>query len=382
MTQERIYLSPPFVDQAERQELNSALDSGWIAPYGPKIDEFQEVLARRFGFQNVLCVSSGTAALHLAVKLCGVTKGDKILIGSLTFVAAANAVLYEGGEPVFIDSEPESWNIDPNLLEHKLRDFQKKGEKVKGVIVTHIYGRPAQMQRIKSVCVRYGVKLIEDAAEALGAQLDGAAVGTFGDYAILSFNGNKIITASGGGALVCNTETDADKARFWASQSKDKAEHYEHSEVGYNYGFSNLLAGVGLAQLDKLDGFLSKKKDVLKYYICKFSDWEVFELDQSTYSGSNNWLSVFLIKSEVVDKVSPAELVASLEQVNIEARRFWKPLHQQPLFGDCDVELNGVSQDLFERGICLPCGVGLSRDDQDRVVEALRELFSCVGFLK
>ncbi|MEP4532514.1 MAG: aminotransferase class I/II-fold pyridoxal phosphate-dependent enzyme [Cyclobacteriaceae bacterium] len=382
MTQDRIYLSPPFVDEAEKQELNFALDSGWIAPYGPKIGEFQEALARRFGFANILCVSSGTAALHLAVKLCGVTNGDKVLVGSLTFVAAANAVLYEGGEPVFIDSEPESWNIDPDLLEQKLIDSQKRGEKIKGVIVTHIYGRPAQMQRIKSICVRYGVKLIEDAAEALGAQVEGASVGTFGDYAILSFNGNKIITASGGGALVCKAETDADKARFWASQSKDQAEHYEHSEVGYNYGFSNLLAGVGLAQLNKLDGFLSRKKEILDYYIRSFSDWDIFELDQSTYAGSNNWLSVFLIKNEVAGKVSPAELVAELEQDNIEARRFWKPLHQQPLFGYSDSELNGVSQGLFERGICLPCGVGLSSNDQDRVVEALRALFSRIGFLK
>ncbi|MEO9476631.1 MAG: aminotransferase class I/II-fold pyridoxal phosphate-dependent enzyme [Cyclobacteriaceae bacterium] len=382
MTQERIYLSPPFVDQAEKQELSSALDGGWVAPYGPKIDEFQEELTSRFGFENVLCVSSGTAALHLAVKLCEVTTGDKVLVGSLTFVAAANAVLYEGGQPVFIDSEPDSWNIDPDLLEQRLREGQRKGEKIKGVIVTHIYGRPAQMQRIKSICARYAVKLIEDAAEALGAQVGGAAVGTFGDYAILSFNGNKIITTSGGGALICKAEADAEKARFWASQSKDKAQHYEHSEVGYNYGFSNLLAGVGLAQLSKLDSFLSKKKEILNYYIRSFSEWEIFDLDQSTYVGSNNWLSVFLIRKEILGMVSPSGLVAGLEQGDIEARKFWKPLHQQPLFGDSDAELNGVSQDLFERGICLPCGVGLSRDDQDRVVEALRELFSRIGLLK
>lgn len=378
----RIYLSPPHVDQKEELVVIDALRNGWIAPVGPNIDDFENGLKTKFSYTNVLALNSGTAALHLAVKLCGITKGDKVLIGTMTFVAAANAVLYEGGIPVFIDSEKDTWNMDPDLLEQRLIKAENSGEFIKAVIVTHIYGTPAKIVEIKRLCEAYNVKLIEDAAEALGAMVEEKYVGGFGDYGILSFNGNKIITTSGGGALICKKEEDDKKARFWAQQSKDPANHYQHSEIGHNYRLSNILAAIGSSQLDKLEEFCIKKRKIHALYEQILSENTVFEfLKELPKSYSNRWLTTALISSQN-QSLNPNDIIAALEIENIEARRIWKPLHLQPLFEGCEFVGNGVAEENFNLGVCLPSGVGLTEADQTRIIKVIKSLLSGRGFFE
>ncbi|MFY0598585.1 MAG: aminotransferase class I/II-fold pyridoxal phosphate-dependent enzyme [Cyclobacteriaceae bacterium] len=381
--QEQIYLTPPSVDEHEEKFVVSALRSGWVAPVGPLISSFEEALRKKFQYRNVLALNSGTAALHLAIKLCNVTEGDKVLVGTFTFVAAANSILYERGTPVFIDSEPSTWNIDPLLLDKRLEEAKSKKERVKAVVVTHIYGRPAQMHMIKSICSKHNVKLIEDAAEAVGSRFKNQFVGSFGDYAVLSFNGNKIITTSGGGALICRDEKDHRRALFLAEQAKEEAGHYQHAVVGFNYRMSNLLAGVGISQLSKLDSFIERKRELFFSYKKKLEILDVFDFpDEEEQSESNYWLSTILIKKTSLDTISPQEVVEVLQTNLIEARRFWKPLHLQPLFEKSEYLGGDVAEDFFTRGICLPCGVGLSDKNQDRVVEALKELIASRALLK
>jgi pyridoxal phosphate-dependent aminotransferase EpsN len=287
MESPRIYLSPPYVDQKEEDAVVLALRSGWVAPVGPNIDSFESALKNKFRYKHVLALNSGTAALHLAIKLSGVTKGDKVIIGTFTFVAAANVVLYEGGEPIFIDSEPDTWNLDPELLEERLKKGREQRESIKAVIVTHLYGMPAKMARIKKICEQFGVKLIEDAAEAVGSKIEENFVGSFGDFGILSFNGNKIVTTSGGGALICHQESDDSKARFWAQQSKDRATHYQHSEVGYNYRLSNILASIGITQLERLDDFINRKKVISAEYKSALEFFDFLEVVHGNHIRTN-----------------------------------------------------------------------------------------------
>lgn len=379
----RIYLSPPSVDTDEERLVVEALRSGWVAPLGPKVEAFQEDLLTVFQYNHVLALNSGTAALHLAIRLCEIFHGDKVLIGTFTFVAAANAVLYEGGIPAFIDSEGLTWNLDPDLLEGRLNKAQVSGEVIKAVIVTHIYGRPAQIQRIKEICKQYDVKLIEDAAEAVGSLINKKYAGSFGDFSILSFNGNKIITTSGGGALICKNAYDYKRALYLAGQAKENASHYQHSEVGYNYRLSNILAGIGVSQLEKLPLFITRKAEIYSYYKSCIGEWGIFDFPEipKGYT-SNNWLSVWLIKEEFISIISPILIVNAFEEENIEVRRFWKPLHLQPLFEKCEFMGNGISEDMFERGFCLPSGVELTLHDQERILEVLKLLLTSRGLLK
>lgn len=344
--------------------------NGWVAPVGPELDLFESRLAVKFHFPNVLALSSGTAALHLAVKLAGVGAGDRVLIGTFTFVAAANAVLYERGVPVFLDSELESWNLDPELLESYLKDHHGKPTFPKAVIVTHIFGRPAQIQRIAKTCRQYGVKLIEDAAEALGTEVEGGYAGNFGDYGVLSFNGNKIITTGGGGALVCKWEDDHCQARHWATQAKEEANHFLHTQMGYNYRLSNVLAGLGLAQLEAFDEICDKKHLIARSYAEALSD--VDWLEASIMPGSNDWVAAFLIRHEALEQTTPDLLMSRFSSANIEARRFWKPMHLQPLFERAESSGGETARNLFDRGICLPSGAGLTGAQLRRVVEVLR----------
>lgn len=367
MNESRIYLSPPHVGQEEIAQVTRLLNTGWVAPAGPVLDDFEATLRQKFGYPHVLAVSSGTAALHLAVILAGVGKSDRVLVGSLTFVAAANVVLYQGAIPVFLDSERASWNICPSLLEDYLAKSQDPLPKA--LIVTHIFGRPAEMVKINAICRKYGIIVIEDAAEAIGAKTEGEYVGGIGDFGVLSFNGNKTVTTGGGGALICKHEKDYRQAKFLAEQAKDSALFYLHSQLGYNYRLSGPLAAIGLAQLRKLDNFLKRKIEI--YHLYQELLAPIFFEFPSSISGESHWLSVVLLRREA--DCTPDHVITALAEANIEARRVWKPLHTQPLFADNESVSNGVSEDLFSRGICLPSGVGLSDADQLRVVAAIEK---------
>lgn len=372
MGKERIYLSPPFISDREIHSVADTLRNGWVAPVGPELDQFEKNLEKNFGFPKVLCLQSGTSALHLAVKLAGVGRGDKVLIGTFTFIAAANAVLYEGGIPVFMDSDPHSWNLDPDLLTGFLDKQCTINDLPKAVIVTHIFGRPSRIKAIKEVCHKYGVKLIEDAAEALASEYFGKYLGSWGDFGVLSFNGNKILTTGGGGGLVCQNEADYQRAKFWATQSKENTVWYSHTEIGYNYRMSNVLAGIGIAQLDRLEVILKRKKEINEFYVQNLAG-ELFEFPaEIEHAVSNHWLTTLLIKEEFIHRLTPNDLILALEKENIEARMYWKPLHTQPLFEKAEfIGEQFVAENLFKRGICLPSGVGLSTQDQGRVIECI-----------
>ena len=366
---DRIYFSPPYISETEIAAVTETLKQGWVAPVGPQLDLLEQSLSQKFHFPNVLALNSGTAALHMAVRMAGVSAGDRVVVGSFTFVAAANAVRYEQGVPVFMDSESDTWNLDPGLLNGYLSEQEGKPTFPKAVIVTHIFGQPAKIEEIAAICTRYGVKLIEDAAEALGTKTTiGQFVGGLGDFGILSFNGNKILTTGGGGALICKNEGDHEHAISLASQAKMPANHYLHKEVGYNYRLSNVLAGLGLAQLSRFEGVLERKKMVFDYYrrALESLNW----LTPKVVYGANCWVYPCVIDHEIgVD-----ELIRLFEEANIEARRFWRPLHLQPLFSDAEYVGGSVAEDLFRKGVCLPSGAGLTDEEMNRVVGVLERI--------
>jgi len=369
LSPDRIYFSPPYMSETEIAAVTETLRQGWIAPVGPQLDLLEQSLAQKFHFPHVLALNSGTAALHLAVRLAGVRAGDRVIVGAFTFVAAANAVRYEQGVPVFMDCEPDTWNLDPGLLKSYLSEQAGKATFPKAVIVTHIFGQPAKIKEIADICTEYGVKLIEDAAEALGAtSTTGQFVGGMGDFGVLSFNGNKIITTGGGGALICKHAEDHEHAKHLASQAKVPANHYLHEEVGYNYRLSNVLAGLGLAQLSQFDAILERKRAVFDNYhqALKSLNW----LTPKVVQGANCWVYPCVMDHEIgVD-----ELIRRFEEANIEARRFWRPLHLQPLFSDAGYVGGSVAEDLFGKGICLPSGAGLTSEEMERVVEVLEKV--------
>lgn len=347
---------------------------GWLAPAGPVLTAFEMQLANTFSWKNVLALQSATAALHLAVRLAGVKAGDEVVVGTLTFVAAANAVRYVGAEPVFMDVDYQSWALDPDLLGDYLA---KARSKPKAVIVTHLYGRMAQIAALKQVCERYGIALIEDAAEAQGSSIDQVAAGGFGQFAAVSFNGNKLLTTGGGGVLITEEAEDRKKALFWATQAKDQAGYYLHSELGYNYRMSSVHASVGLAQLGHLHFLLESKRTIYTRYRtylqhCQALEW-VTEAPGETW---NHWLSVVLIRKEFLSQANPDQVIAALADRGIEARRFWNPLHRQPLYTQCNWVGQGVANDLFARGVCLPSGVGLTEADQREVADVVAGLFT------
>ncbi|MCY7901054.1 DegT/DnrJ/EryC1/StrS family aminotransferase [Bacillus inaquosorum] len=372
----KIYLSPPHMSGREQHYISEAFRSNWIAPLGPLVNTFEEQLAERVGVKGAAAVSSGTAAIHLALRLLEVKEGDSVFCQSFTFVATANPILYEKAVPVFIDSEPDTWNMSPKALERALEDAKRNGKLPKAVIAVNLYGQSAKMDDIISLCDAYGVPVIEDAAESLGTVYKGKQSGTFGRFGIFSFNGNKIITTSGGGMLVSDDEAAIEKARFLASQAREPAVHYQHSEIGHNYRLSNILAGVGIAQLEVLDERVEKRRAIFTRYKNALGHIDGVRFMPEYAAGvSNRWLTTLTLDNGL----NPYDTVQRLAEENIEARPLWKPLHTQPLFAPSlfySHEGNGsICEDLFKRGICLPSGSNLTEEEQDRVIDVLAHLF-------
>jgi pyridoxal phosphate-dependent aminotransferase EpsN len=368
----RIHLSPPDVGPREREALLAAFDSGWIAPLGPQVDAFERVVAERCDRAGGAATSSGTAALHLALQLVGVGPGDEVWLSSLTFIASATPILWLGAAPVFIDSEASTWNLDPELLADALAKAASVGKLPKALIAVDIYGQCADYQRIVPICERYGVTLIEDAAEALGAKYREHAAGSFGQLAIISFNGNKIVTCGGGGMLVGDDLELLARARWLASQAREVAPHYQHEVAGYNYRLSNVLAGIGVAQVGRLDELITRRRANFAHYVEALAELPgISFMPEPSGHASTRWLSTILLDSERFG-VGPEQVRLALEAVNIESRPLWKPLHLQPLFADAKTIGGALCADLFARGLCLPSGSSLTHQDRERVIEVVR----------
>jgi len=373
----RIFLSSPHMSGNEQKYINEAFDTNWIAPLGTNVNAFEEEMTAYTGTAGSAVLSSGTAAIHLALDLVGVRQGDAVFCSSLTFVASANPILYLGAEPVFVDSEEETWNMSPDALSRAMADAEAAGKLPKAVVVVNLYGQSAKMDEIMEICNSYDVPVIEDAAESLGSSYKGKKSGTIGKFGIYSFNGNKIITTSGGGMLISDDVDELDRARFLATQARDQAKHYQHSTVGYNYRMSNILAGVGRAQLEVLDQRVAEKRAVFTRYEEALGGIDgVMFMPELTDTYSNRWLTAMTINPDKV-RISPYELMDILEAENIEARPVWKPLHMQPLFEACKfyphAEDDVVSERLFETGICLPSGSNMTVEEQERVIELMKK---------
>ncbi|OMD05065.1 DegT/DnrJ/EryC1/StrS family aminotransferase [Paenibacillus sp. FSL R5-0636] len=371
----RILLSPPHISGREQVYMEEAIHSGWIAPIGPQVDAFEREMAAYTGSKGALALSSGTAAIHLALRLAGVTQGDYVICSTLTFVASANPILYLGATPVFVDSEPETWNMCPLAFQRACQDLNDKGLLPKAAVVVNLYGQSADMEPIVEIADRYGITLIEDAAESLGAFYQGKASGTWGQFGIYSFNGNKIITTSGGGMLVSDDTEALDQARFWSTQARDTAPHYQHSEMGYNYRLSNLLAAIGRGQLELLEERVERRRSIGRRYRERLGSIPGLRfMPEARNCRSTHWLSALTIDEEVAG-FSSRQLLSCLEQHNIEARPVWKPLHLQPLFESNYYypysEEYSVSDNLFSTGVCLPSGSSLSDEDLGRVIYAI-----------
>lgn len=368
---ERIFLSSPHMsDEGYEQEyVQEAFDTNWIAPLGKNVDGFEEELSEMVGINHATALSSGTAAIHLALKAVGVEKGDLVFCQSLTFSATINPVIYEGAKPVFIDSELGSWNMDPKLLEEAFQKYTPKA-----VLVVHLYGLSAKIDEIKAICEKYNVPLIEDAAESLGTIYKDQWTGTFGDYGIFSFNGNKIITTSGGGMLVSNNREGIDKAQFWATQAREPARHYEHKEIGYNYRMSNIVAGIGRGQLKVLEERVQQKRHIFDTYKKGLEDIEEISfISEMEDERANYWLSAIIIES---NNVTPTMIIDALEEKNIESRPIWKPMHMQPVFSKYNSIGGKVSEEYFEKGMCLPSDSKMTDEDLERVIQVIKSFWS------
>nr|WP_090892914.1 aminotransferase class I/II-fold pyridoxal phosphate-dependent enzyme [Evansella caseinilytica] len=362
----------------EQKYIEEAFLSNWIAPVGPNIDAFENEVEAYIGDGKAVAVSSGTAAIHLALLLSGVKSGDRVFCSSLTFVASANPILYLGAEPVFIDSEPETWNMSPQALEKAFQEAEKEGKLPKAVIAVHLYGQCAKLAEISQLCQHYRVPLIEDAAESLGSTYQGKASGTIGEFGIFSFNGNKIITTSSGGMLICKDPSKAEEARFLATQAKDPAMHYQHSSIGFNYRMSNILAGIGRAQISVIEERVKARRRIFRKYYQELSDQSGLTfMAELPSTRSNRWLTALTI-DEWVTKVSVKYLLKYLINENIEARHVWKPLHLQPLFRGAlyysHDKANSISEQLFHSGICLPSGSNMPEEDQMRIIDCIRSI--------
>jgi pyridoxal phosphate-dependent aminotransferase EpsN len=367
----RTYLSPPDVGSEERRLLLDAFDSNWIAPLGPHVDAFEREFAALIGVPHAVALSSGTAALHLALQIHGITRSDQVLTSTMTFAATANAITYVGATPAFIDVSRETWNLDPDLLALELETRKRRCEQVAAVLSVDLYGQCADYARITEICGRFNVPLIEDAAEALGATYGEANAGTFGECAAFSFNGNKIITTSGGGMLVSHRREIVERARHLATQARDPAPHYEHSKIGYNYRLSNLLAAIGRGQLRSLPEKLARRRSINQTYRAALSHLPGVEfMPEADYGRSNCWLTCLTIDPALFG-ASGEDIRLALDRQNIEARPLWKPMHLQPVFSACPIARGSVAEDLFDRGLCLPSGSSLSPEDQARVIDVV-----------
>ena len=373
----KIWLSSPHMGGNEMRYVQQAYDTNWVAPLGPNVIGFETALEKYINNDvKVACLSSGTSAIHLALIMLGVKKDDEILCQSFTFSASANPIAYLGAKPIFIDSEINTWNMCPVALENAIKDRIFKGKEPKAIVLVHLYGMPAKIDKILAIASKYEIKLIEDAAEALGSTFKGQKCGAFGDFGILSFNGNKIITTSGGGALVCSTERDKQRVIFLATQARDAAAHYQHSEIGYNYRMSNILAGIGRGQIEVLDQHIQLRRNMNKFYQDLFEGFAgitVFTEPSKDYF-SNNWLSCILI-DPTNTSFSSEDLRLHLEKNNIESRPLWKPMHLQPVFKDCDYYGGNIAETLFKNGLCLPSGSNLNDVDRERIKTSLLDFF-------
>jgi dTDP-4-amino-4,6-dideoxygalactose transaminase len=371
----RIFLSPPHVGEGERRFVAEAFDGNWIAPVGPNLEAFENEMCEASGAAAAACLSSGTAALHLAMRLVGVRPGDEVFCSTFTFAASAGPILYEGGRPVFIDAEQRSWNMDPGLLSEALALRASQGKLPRAIIVTDIYGQCARWDEITCVASKYGVPVIEDAAEAVGATYRGRWAGLFGVLGAYSFNGNKIMTTGGGGMLVSSDRALIERAKKLATQARDPAPHYEHSELGFNYRVSNVLAGIGRAQLASLPHIIRRRREIFEYYKRTLGALRGVGFMPLLPEGrSNCWLTCMTI-DPMRSGVSTSNVLASLSAANIEGRPLWKPLHRQPLFAGAECFGGSVADELFARGVCLPSGTGMTENDLDRVVNAVKEAF-------
>ncbi len=390
----KIWLSSPHLSGTEQKYVQEAFDSNWVAPLGPNVDGLEQDLCRYVGVGHAAALSSGTAALHLSLVMLGVSAGDVVLCQSFTFSASANPIAYQGAIPVFIDSETDTWNMCPDALETAIKDQTAKGKKPKAVIVVHLYGMPAKMTEIVEICNRYDIPLVEDAAEALGATYNGKRMGGFGKLGVLSFNGNKIITTSGGGALVSDDEGLIKQSRFLATQARDAAPHYQHSYIGYNYRMSNICAGIGRGQMKVIDLRVAQRRSNFDFYVRELSGIEGIgfqasdtiapvEVSHSRLSNSdgvaqkvqyfsNRWLSCITIDPQI--GTTREDIRLALEKQNIETRPLWKPMHLQPIFANAPYYGSDVCEKLFDNGLCLPSGSNLSDDDRSRVLEAIIEV--------
>lgn len=367
----RIYLSAPHMSGLEQKYVSEAFSSNWIAPVGPQIDAFESEMAEVVGVRHAVALTSGTAALHLALQLVGVGSGDEVLVSTLTFAASANPVVYLGGRPVFIDSERTSWNMDPTLLAETLRAKAHIGRLPKAVVLVHLYGQSADMQSICEVCERYGVALVEDAAEALGTTHQGRAAGSLGKVGIFSFNGNKIITTSGGGMLVTQDAVLAAQARKLATQAREPTPHYEHTEIGYNYRLSNLLAGIGRGQLRVLEKRVQARRRNFAFYQAALRDLPgIAFMPEAPWGRHTRWLTVITVDPAAFG-ATREDLRLALEAANVEARPVWKPMHLQPVYRSCEAIGGAVASELFEGGLCLPSGSNLTKADLTRVVTCI-----------
>lgn len=371
---ERLFLSPPHMGGLEQVYVKEAFDSNWVAPTGPNLAMFENELATYLSEEvSVAALSSGTAAIHLALVILGVKQGDEVLCSTFTFSGSCNPIVYQGATPVFVESESDTWNMDPEYLREAIEDrIRKTGSKPKAVIIVHLYGMPAKLQELLAVASEYEIAVIEDAAEALGSEYKGRKCGTFGDFGILSFNGNKIITTSGGGALVSKNTKWIEKAKFLATQARDAAPHYQHSEIGFNYRLSNICAGIGRGQLKVLQDRVMGRREVFERYKKQLNPLNVLFQTEGIDSFSNRWLTTLLFRNS---EISHEGIRLALENENIESRPLWKPMHLQPVFKSAPFYGNGASEIFFKNGICLPSGTNMSDEDWNRI-------FSCLETMK
>lgn len=375
---EKIWLSSPHMGGNELKYIHEAFDANWVAPLGPNVDGFEKDLENFLRADvKVAALSAGTAALHLALIECGVEYNDEVICQSMTFSASANPIAYQGAKPVFVDSEEDTWNMCPVALQEAIEDRISKGNKPKAIIIVHLYGMPAKMDEISAIAEKYSIPLIEDAAEALGSNYKGKSCGTFGRFGVLSFNGNKIITTSGGGALVCHSDSDKQHTVFLSTQARDNAPHYQHSYIGYNYRMSNISAGIGRGQMEVLKDRVNARRKMHDFYVELFKDIDGVEVltepNEDYYS--NHWLSAITVDEKVTGK-SREDLRLVLLEDNIESRPLWKPMHMQPVFADAPYYGKNVAETLFEHGLCLPSGSNLKEEDTERIKNIIKNFFS------
>lgn len=375
--QSKIWLSSPHMGGSERKYVNEAFDTNWVAPLGPNVNGLEQDIAEFLkgnhgDIVHVAALSAGTAAIHLGLILLDVKPGDEVICQSMTFSASANPIAYQGATPVFVDSEKDTWNMSPEMLDLAIKDRIAKGKKPKAIIPVHLYGMPAKMKEITAIAQQYEIPILEDAAESLGSHIHGKFCGTFGEIAALSFNGNKIITTSGGGALVAKNAADAEKARFLSTQARDTASHYQHSHIGYNYRMSNICAGIGRGQMEVLTERVQQRRANYNWYTNVLSDTAGIEfLKEPEGYYSNRWLTTVLVKHPSKTR---EDLRIALEAENIEARPLWKPMHRQPIFKDAPFYGDGTSEKLFNNGLCLPSGSNLTKEEKSRVLEQIKKV--------